>query len=567
MSDYPAFPWAIAPHDRENARRAVQDRYKAVINWHRQFNPRDPDQVVQVLKQCMDPVTGFEFWCDRFVYTFDPRDLSTPSKPFILYECQREAARVFIKAIREGGVVHMDKSRDMGATWLSMAVIAWHFLFQEEFQAIIGSRKEDLVDDRSINSLMGKLDFIFSRLPPWQLRGFDVMSKRCRRSLMMQHPEGALISGESANENFARGARANVVYLDEFAFWEADRQVWTSVSDTAPCRIVTSTPCGEHNQFAAIRLDPGVTRVTLHWSAHPFKDEKWYESEKRLRGADSVGIAQELDIDYAASAGGLALPQLSDDRTLRTITSPRPLSDAENKAARYFMSMDWGATNPTSITVYRVIKLKEQERAATPSPRDIAAQYNIDVLWEYYEPSTLEKASNAIVLCPYYNLVEKIYADPSMWAENQHSTHGVNSLAYLFKEHYGIRLTPGKRGDMTALEQVKLLIEYDRLRVSPSCTNWLKEHKGLRYQTQSAQMARKRNEPEKLVDRDNHSWDNFKYFINSEFDAPLPDAQAPALTGYAALNQEFKGLKQRTIERQLKTPPWKRRRHVRMFLQ
>jgi len=228
--------------------------------------------IIDELARCMN---SFEYWCNHYAFTFDPRKMNDAHPRFILYEYQIETARITIDAIDTGKILVEDKSRDMGASWLKMLIFTWMWLFRPIFHAHVGSRKEDLVDNSTVDSLFGKIDFVLERLPLWMLQGYT--RNKHRMKLKIEHPRGNLITGESSNKNFGRGPRKNVVYLDEYAFWEEDRAVWVGISDTAPCKIVTSTPYGKVNQFATLRFGKNSNTIvnTMHWSLHPYKDQEW----------------------------------------------------------------------------------------------------------------------------------------------------------------------------------------------------------------------------------------------------------------------------------------------------
>lgn len=560
----------IAVGEREEIKRNILTRNREVAQFIRDFDEKDEELLEETLSQCMDPtVKGFQYWCENFCYTFDPRDTADPHKRFILFPYQLRDATTLINCIRGQENALLDKSRDMGASWLLVAIITWCWLFDESFHALVGSRKEDLVDDKTIDSLFGKIDYILERLPWWMTPGYN--PDKNRKKLRVEHPGGNLITGESANPNFGRGPRKNLVYLDEFAFWPDDKLVWTGISDTSPCKIVTSTPCGEANQFAKLRFGQGDIRiVTQHWTDHPFKDMAWYEAERHKRNYDPVSIAQELDIDYKASAGGLALPMLQQDSFKTTIWVPRVYpTDAGNHAARFYGGFDWGSVNPCSFHVYKVRKIQQHPKLL-----------KIQAVWEYYEPASvldpstglkdMSKIAHYIKACPFYDMLERIYADPSMWYYTQQKPNGEpTSLAYLFRDHHNIHFQPGQKGDTFALEQLKLMwSDPDNIRfeITQDCPHMLKELEGLRYQVQSTVMAQKKNQPEKLVDKDNHAWDDFKYFFNSfDVDAPFVEEFVPngpmnwtdVKHGWNEINDGLKKLREDKLK---KLAPAKRRR-------
>lgn len=213
------------------------------------------------------------------LYTFDPR----PGKgklPFHLYKFQIDYAIELIYCIQNGEEIFVEKSRDMGASWVTLAVILWCWIFLPNFQALIGSRKEDLVDNGLVDSLFGKFDYMLKYLS-FDLT-FDPSSDKVRTYMKLVNPlNGNSISGESANPNFGRQGRYSVSMLDEIAFWPQQQSSWEGVGESTRTRIAITTP-SEYPSFAKTLRNSGLIPVkTLHWKDHPDKDQKWYEEQKK----------------------------------------------------------------------------------------------------------------------------------------------------------------------------------------------------------------------------------------------------------------------------------------------
>ena len=249
---------------------------------------------------------------NAFCWIFAPR-AKIKHKPFITWEIQDKCLQEIQSAIIEGHDLLIDKSRDMGATWLIIACIVWHFLFSPDTPILMASRKEDLVDSTGDpDTLFWKVDYIIEHLPYW-LKPKDYLKNR--RSMHVSNENGSSIDGESTNGDIGRGGRKKLIFLDEFAAVENGAEILSSTADTTPCRIFCSTPKGRYNAFANIRFS-GKTKVfTLHWKDHPDKGQQskliekdgkqiwtspWYEREVERRSSKRE-IAQELDIDYVGS--------------------------------------------------------------------------------------------------------------------------------------------------------------------------------------------------------------------------------------------------------------------------
>ena len=165
----------------------------------------------------------------------------------------------------------------------------------------IGSRKEDLVDNRQTDSLFGKLDYMIRYSPLWILpNGFDITKNRL--ALKLINPvNGNTLLGESANPDFSRGGRYSVIFFDEFAFWDWADRAWSAAGDASKTRFAVSTPNGS-NFFKFLRFSGKITVRTILWKMHPDKGEAWYAEERKRRLPEEM--AQEVDIAYERSNRG-----------------------------------------------------------------------------------------------------------------------------------------------------------------------------------------------------------------------------------------------------------------------
>lgn len=271
------------------------------------------------------------FLYNTFYHTYDPRK---PDKvlPFITYPYQDEFVMWDLECLAKEEDNFIEKSRDMGATWLLVGNDLHQWLFEKErIEIRWGSRKEQYVDYRGdMDAIFPKFRFLLRHLPIWLLpQGFRW--KEHDNSMRLINPEtGSSITGEATNEKFGRGGRKLRVRLDEFAFWDCDEQAWEGIADVTKCRTAVSTPNGSANKFAQLAKGEEIkNKLSLHWTLHPEKvqgayywdKEKrvtilpdqanelhkagikvrsdWYDKECARRSSRSV--AQELDIDYLRS--------------------------------------------------------------------------------------------------------------------------------------------------------------------------------------------------------------------------------------------------------------------------
>lgn len=237
--------------------------------------------------------------------TFDPRnvDIGLPAVvPFILFPKQREFVGWVIDRWRgrEDGLV--EKSRDMGISWLEVSIAVSLWLFEGGFVAGFGSRKEEYVDKLdSPKSLFWKARKFIELLP----KEFRPASWDAPFMKIINHDNGSFIVGE-AGDSIGRGDRTSIYFVDEAAFIERQENVDAALSQTSNCKLYVSTPNGNGNVFYQKRHGGRTKIFTFHWRDDPRKDDAWYQKQKDT--LDPQILAQEVDIDYNASTTDSWLP-------------------------------------------------------------------------------------------------------------------------------------------------------------------------------------------------------------------------------------------------------------------
>jgi hypothetical protein len=266
---------------------------------------KDPNWQAALKEMCkQEPVFFFDFFC----YTKDPNK-KPANLPFITYPYEKNLIYWLEDRLNTKNDGLIDKSRQMGVTWMIMTWLLYHWLFSPDFIAIVGSRKEELVDKRDKDdTLFYKLDYNLNRLPAWMMpKGFNSVKDRRHLLLVNQHNRSTII-GESSNKDFARGATASVIFLDEFAAWPEASASWDACSESARTKIVISTPAPA-TFFKTLRFSRQMQGKvkTVHWRMHPEKDEAWYEKMKENLSDET--LAQEVDISYDVSGRGRVYPE------------------------------------------------------------------------------------------------------------------------------------------------------------------------------------------------------------------------------------------------------------------
>lgn len=260
-----------------------------------------------------DPV----YFIDTFCYIFNPKQAPFNLR-FKLFPFQKRLVRDLVYAIRNGEDIFIDKTREMGVSYTILATLLWFWLFEPASNFLVGSRKEDYVDNRrggttgnKEESLFGKLDYMLSRLPDYVLpEGFK--KERHFNFMSLVNPQnGNVISGESANSDFSRGGRQRAIFLDEFAFWDFGQQVWGATADTTNCRIVATTPGIKPSKAKRLRFGKDgekIKIVTIAYNEDPRKNKAWLEEQRQRRSSEDFN--REIMVNWETSITGRVYPEI-----------------------------------------------------------------------------------------------------------------------------------------------------------------------------------------------------------------------------------------------------------------
>ena len=217
------------------------------------------------------------FWINTFIYTYNPRlQRSSRIVPFLTYPYQDLLIKEIQYCIEHGYDLMVEKSRDMGVSWIVLMVLLWYWQFRRHQAARLVSRVEDLVDKtEDPDSLFWKIDFAIKHQPIW-LRPRSVH----RTHLHLKNDETeSTIDGYSTTGDVARGGRCGVLFLDEFAAVQEGDRVLSSTRDVSNCRIFVSTHCGTGTAFYRLSFTK-IRKWRVHWSDHPEKRKGLYRYER-----------------------------------------------------------------------------------------------------------------------------------------------------------------------------------------------------------------------------------------------------------------------------------------------
>lgn len=259
----------------------------------------------------------------------------------------------------------------------------------------------------------------------------------------------------------------------------------------------------------------GFKVLKVHYTADEDKDPSrngavWFKDAEKgfVGGRSGAAWRKEMEIDFSAYSGQLLCYDIL-VRYRHKIIIDKPVLPEDYK----YGSLDWGRNNPASFHTYVVDKDK-----------NIHSENEI-----YLNNISVPEFSDLIKSTKYFNELTWISADPSLFNKTQETKEGLRSMADLFSDE-DIFLTRGtSRDDTLAINELldawnKLDLNSPKFTISPKCPKQIWEFERLRYKELTTAAFDKMNFHETLVDKDNHAWDDFKYFSSTWISTPTTKA-------------------------------------------
>lgn len=268
------------------------------------------------------PAEFITHWCD----TFDPRSafdqnlLAYP--PLVLFPRQVDLVEFLVALLEGRGNGLVEKSRDMGATWVACCLSVWLWRFKPGAAIGWGSRIASMVDKLGDpGSIFEKMRIAIRRLPRefWPV-GFKPGEHMAEKRIL--NPEnGSSIIGETG-DNIGRGGRTLIYFKDEAAHYDRPELIEAALGNNTDVQVDISSVNGIGNVFHRKR-ESGVvwergkpivrTRSNvfiMDWRENPLHTQQWYDDrreEKESQGLLHV-FEQEVDRSYGAAVTGTIIP-------------------------------------------------------------------------------------------------------------------------------------------------------------------------------------------------------------------------------------------------------------------
>lgn len=478
-----------------------------------QFNSQE-EKLYYLIKSWKKDYWSFITTCIR---TKDEKDIVTPVKKFPDDPYLKEV----LDTVHSSEILLLPKSRQMMISWVICAYALWRALFYPYQLILIQSKREEdaanFVSNGDIQS--ARISFMYEKLPPFVKTGDRALSRASFSIFELSN--GSKIWGIPEGADIIRGNVPSMLLSDEMAFQpqaEAAYQAalplaknggkFVGVSTALPgffweLRDPKGTDIHKVRQGLRKWTTPSQVNVLeVHYTADLKRDEAWKDRELVGYPGGETGYEwqREMEISAESTGGDLAYPIMRSHRE-NVVVQPFDVSNM-----RLYGGLDYGNRNPTSFHVY-----------AVDTNGKIYSCYEIYETYLGYIGLV-----EAIKACPYYDHIEYIAADPSMWAMTQDTRDGLKSIAELMMELEPIPLERGSRGAAELACDILLAnhwknLEDPQFQIFKSCPQQIYEFQKLRWEDFAAAVQRRKNLKEMLVDKDNHSHDDFAYFFTKWF--------------------------------------------------
>jgi hypothetical protein len=423
-----------------------------------------PDQVREWLRCAQDPV----YFVETYVKIVN---IDKGLVNFNLYDYQRNIVETAV----EDRFVICKMPRQCGKTTTIVGVMLWYVLFHQNYSVAILAHKL-----QQAREILSRIQLAYEHLPKWIQQGIVEWNKG-----NLELENGSKILASATSSSAIRGGSFNLVYLDEFAFVENNMQedffasVYPTISSGTTSKVlITSTPNGL-NMFYKLWVDSeegknDYTRIDVHWSQMPGRDEKWKQETIRNTSEDQFRV--EFECEFIGSSHTLISAT-----KLRVLRSIQPiLSNPDTRiyaqpivGRQYFTVVDTARGVEGDYSAFIVFDVSEL-------PYRIVATYKNNMVSPLLYPNIVFQLSkhynNAYVLVETNDIGEQIANilqhdleyEGILTTVNNGRSGQVISPGFGQQTRLGVRTTKavkriGCMGLKTQVESDKLIINDDRV--------------------------------------------------------------------------------------------------------
>ena len=268
-----------------------------------------PDRQLEELAKCsVDPW----HWIINYVR------ISDPVKGNIRFENWPHLKTLVAATFTESRIIVL-KARQIGVSWIYAALALWFSRFRPNATIVVISK-----DGSASTRFKWRCDFINRNLPMWM----TIPVGRNNDTEFEFPSNDSRILSFAAGEEAGRSESASVVILDEWAFQEYARTIYTAILPTVEHGklIGISTANGKGNLFYEIWEKASLGKnsflpIFIKYNVRPGRDKAWWD--KALKDAESPGKhRQEYPLTVADAFAVIQEPYFDIDALHRMPIEP-----------------------------------------------------------------------------------------------------------------------------------------------------------------------------------------------------------------------------------------------------
>lgn len=265
---------------------------------------------------------GLIYWLATFGWILEPRNEGVLAKlPFIPFPRQLDLIDwiywVMDQPLGANSSGLVEKSRSVGATWLSAAHTAKHWQFDPHMWVSgVISKTDELVDNKGDPaSYFWKVDFLLKNQPEWLLpdgfAGFHERSPHRSHAKLLNPATDSVVVGSTTTDLSFVGARLKKLDIDEAGTLEGFDEIWSNTATVTDHRFAITTPRTRHTMGVynlRFGLEGYVTPAifSFRWNEVPGRDEYWFASMRETMQADR--FKREIQLDWKSDQGEFVYP-------------------------------------------------------------------------------------------------------------------------------------------------------------------------------------------------------------------------------------------------------------------
>jgi hypothetical protein len=268
------------------------------------------DQQLEEFVRCADPITGPQYFLNKFFY------IQHPTRGKMLYHPYDYQRRLIDTYHNYRFSISM-MPRQTGKSTSAAGYLLWYAMFVPDSTILIAAHKYT-----GSQEIMQRIRYAYELCPDHIRAG---VTNYNRGSIDFEN--GSRIISATTTENTGRGMSISLLYADEFAFVRPGiaKEFWTSISPTLATggkAIITSTPNSDEDQFALLwkgankcedefgnPTDIGINGFKAYrsyWHEHPERDEEWAKEQRNQLGEDR--FRREMDCEFIINDETLIAP-------------------------------------------------------------------------------------------------------------------------------------------------------------------------------------------------------------------------------------------------------------------